>query len=79
MGVANVWSTPTIAPAFFAIAAIAAMSKILSIGFDGVSSQSIRVFGRIASRTFAGSLRSMNVASRPNCFITLSKMRNVPP
>jgi len=56
-----------------------AMSKIFSIGFDGVSSQTSFVAGRTAARTAAGSLMSRNVASTPNCFITLSKIRNVPP
>jgi len=58
---------------------MAAMSKIFSIGFEGVSSQTSFVFGRIAAFAFAGSLRSMKEASRPHCFMTLSKMRKVPP
>ena len=56
------------------------MSKILSIGFDGVSSQIIRVVGRSAARhPGRDRVMSTKVASMPSGFITLSKMRNVPP
>ena len=49
--------------------------------FDWASraQQIIFVVGLSAAFTLAGSVMSMNVASRPNGFITRSKMRNVPP
>ena len=63
-----------------ATSAMAAMSKILSIGLVGVSIQTRRVFGRIALATRA---RIAHVEERRldarTASSTLSKMRNVPP
>ena len=78
-GVANVLSTTTTTPALCPIAAMAAKSKTLSSGLDGVSSQIMRVAGRSAFSTFFGSVMSTEVASMPSGRMTLSNKRNVPP
>ena len=57
-GVANVLSTTTRAPASCAIAATAGRSTILSIGFDGVSTHTSLVLGRIAVRSAVASAMS---------------------
>jgi hypothetical protein len=55
------------------------MSKILSSGLDGVSSQIKRVSLRSALATSAGSVMSTKDAWSPMGRITLSKRRKVPP
>ena len=57
-GVANVLSTTTRAPAPCAISATADRSTILSNGFEGVSTHTSLVLGRIADRSAASSARS---------------------
>jgi hypothetical protein len=64
-GDANVLSTTTRAPEACASAATASMSTTLSIGFDGVSTQTKRVVGRIASARASASARSQVVSSSP--------------
>jgi len=66
-GVANVLSTTVTIPRSRASATTAARSVSLSSGFVGVSSQTRRVSGRIAAATFATSLVSTKVNSRPYC------------
>ena len=56
-GVANVLSTTTSAPTAWAASATAAMSIMFSSGFDGDSSQTIRVFGEVLGRLGCDVLR----------------------
>jgi hypothetical protein len=77
-GVAQVWSQASRAPAACAISATAATSVILSNGFDGVSAQTSRVFGRIAALSASRSVRSVNVTSRPQGVSTSFKSFAVP-
>ena len=78
-GVANVESTAREIPASLAIADIASMSVIFSNGFDGVSTQSIFVSGRIAWRTVSGRAESTYVKPSPWLASTLLKCRDTPP
>ena len=82
IGVANVLSTQSGIFAWVASSATAAMSNTFSIGLLGVSIHTSLVFGR--SAFFTRSIPSAppistKVASSPIGFITLSKIRNVPP
>ena len=69
-------STATVAPRSRAISESRATSERVSIGFVGVSIQSIFVSGRSAFSTDSGSVVSTKVKSRPLLFCsTLSKRR----
>ena len=64
----------------FATAATAFRSTTLSIGLVGVSTHTMRVFGRIAASNAAGSVRSTKLKSSPALRRrTRSNRRNVPP
>src|SRR5690348_5615326 len=78
-GDANVLSTTTLTPDACASAATASMSTTFSNGFDGVSTQTNRVSGRIASASASASARSHVVSSRPHGPSTLVNSRYVPP
>ena len=78
-GVANVLSTTTRKPAARPMAAHAAISVTFSSGLDGVSSQSNRVSGRMASFTAARLPVSTNVKSTPNFAKSFTKIRHAPP
>ena len=78
-GVANVLSTTTFAPPACAAEDTASMSTILSVGLDGVSTQTNRVSARTASRTDAGSVRSQVSNASPHGPSTFESSRYVPP
>ena len=78
-GDANVLSTTTCAPDACASAATASMSTTLSNGFDGVSTHTNRVCGRIASARASASARSHVVSSSPHGPSTRVSRRYVPP
>ena len=77
--VAKVLSTTTSAPASWATSAMAAMSAMPSSGFVGVSSQIIRVSGRMAARTASTSAILAIECSMPHGRATRLKSRYVPP
>ena len=52
---------------------------IFSVGLEGVSMKTARVFGRIAEAILAGSDASTNVLSSPHCRKIVVKARYVPP
>ena len=72
-------STTTRQPDAWASAATAWMSTTFSRGFDGVSTQTKRVVGRIASASASASARSHVVISRPHGPSTWVRSRYVPP
>ncbi len=79
-GLANVLSATAITPCSRAICPTAARSMIFNSGFDGVSTHSMRVFGRMASRTASAFDMSTKLKSRPaERRRTRSNKRNVPP
>ena len=78
-GVANVLSTTVRTPCRRPIAEQAAMFVSFNSGFEGVSSHSSRVDGRIAFSMAPGSLVSTNVKSIPNFAKYFTKMRHAPP
>ena len=79
IGVAKVLSTMTGTPLRLAMAHTRSMSKTLSIGLEGVSSQTIFVSGRKDASVSARSVMSTKVALMPMGPMTLSMMRKVPP
>ncbi len=72
-------STTMRAPISRAIAEIAAMSATFIIGFVGVSTKIIFVFGRMAARTSSSSDISTYVCSTPYFPNTSPTILNVPP
>src|SRR4029079_16031875 len=78
-GEANVLSHTPMSFLRWAISATAERSTTFSSGFVGVSTQSMRVLGRIACSRLDTSERSTNEACRPaDLFLTFSQMRELP-
>ena len=79
-GLAKVLSATAIKLCSRAIFATSARSISFSSGFEGVSTHTIFVLGRIARRSDCGSLKSVKVKLWPALRLrTRSKSRNVPP
>ena len=72
-------STTTNAPRAWAVAATCAMSTTVSIGFVGVSIQTIRVVSRDVASSATESPRSAELHSTPARPCTRDTRRNVPP
>src|SRR5665213_1685037 len=74
-GVASVLSQTSCAPASCASRAAASRSVMRSIGFDGVSTNTMRVAGRIAAASAPGSVQSAYVTASPHGTNTSSSIR----
>ena len=78
-GVAKVLSTTVSTRWRLAMAEQAAMSVTRTSGFDGVSSHSSFVSGRMARSIAARSQASTKVKSTPNFWKSFVKIRHAPP